>query len=157
LGLYGHYTGFPSLKWELTQQQREVSAEWTIRGRDFVAPTSHYGTKVAVGLLVKSQAVIRKTRCDIYSCEDGGTLRWRRRGKLDPSKYATHLWEAVCFPRYAGIVVVLPTAEKSRVLDEVMEASKVPHYGVHLPVLIYSVRKNSNSGPVLEAPKFEML
>lgn len=125
MGLYGAFQR-ESLKWELTQKEREVSAEWTIRDRPFISPSL-----CTIGLLLKSSAVIRKHRCDVYTSYDT-IAKWRHRQKLDPEKFNSHLWEAICYPDYAGIVITAnfkatchPVWWDSMIL-QALEASQLP-------------------------------
>ena len=103
LGLYGSLYR-DSLRWELTQKKREVSAEWTIKGRPFT-----FGQRdVQVGLLVKSKAVMRRIRKDAYTeWPDGSVAVYRRisNKRLNAVMMATHLWEAICYPSYVAIVL----------------------------------------------------
>ena len=103
LGMYGLFHR-DSLRWELTQKQREVSAEWTIKGRPFT-----FGQRtVRIGLLVKSKAVVRRIRKDAYTEWPDGSVAvyWRVGNKsLNKSMMDTHLWEAICYPSYVAIVL----------------------------------------------------
>lgn len=103
LGLYGLLYR-DSLRWELTQKKREVSAEWTIKGRPFT-----FGQiEVQVGLLVKSRAVVRRIRKDAYTeWPDGSVAVYRRisNKRLNKEMFSSHLWEAICYPSYVAIVL----------------------------------------------------
>lgn len=149
MGVYGVFKGLDSLKWELTQKQREVAAEWTVSNRPFILGPQYnifgdvYSNSNVIGLLVKSKSVIRRTKCDTYSSIiDNCILHWKRKSnkRLEREMMHTHAWEACCYPSYVGIVV--GKGVKKDNYDAAIEASIM----FKIPLLMYWANKNSNTG-----------
>ncbi len=104
LGAFGNGPNLhEALNWELTQQDREVSAE-IIRNKGPQAGKSHIAYRARIGLVVCGDAVNRVYDCDVWSNRGSKSAKV---GLLQASRYAAlskHA-EAFCSPRYRSIVV----------------------------------------------------
>ncbi len=107
-----------SLVWELSQKERQVAAEIIQKFEGSQIPSK-------VGLLVKSQAVVRRYFSDVWSevSEDGRLTKTRRQEDVS----SPHR-EAFCLPDYAAIVIKKGVSKQA--IDACME-----HKG-SLPILL---------------------
>lgn len=88
-----------ALEWELSQQEREVAAEPIPAGYQSMIP------RPRVGLLVKTRAVKKVFRCDVWSVTNTDQ---KHNGKLRKTRTMSDTIghsEAFVLPQYAAIVV----------------------------------------------------
>jgi len=100
LGAFGKSKSLhESLSWELSQSSvKELAAE-RLRGLESVIKHAR------VGLLVKSNAVIKSFSGDVYSVKnEDGTLKKKRSGKLGLKKSCVQR-ECWVKPEYIGIII----------------------------------------------------
>ena len=162
MGYAGLFCGIDSLKWELTQNRLEVSAEWTTKNRPFIIPKRDLHTRnIYIGLLVKSNAVIRRFKRDGGS---GGPAQrktipkeWRRRDLIREELLTIKPWEAICKPQYRATVInyhyllkyLSPSVDTKVLKDEPLLSSVIQFCAQqNFPVLIYQAHKNSDSGAI---------
>ncbi len=111
----GSYLGLDSLIWEFEKDlDHEVSAEWTIKGRPFIIPSKKDGLAtgeyIQFGLLLASNAINRRFRCDGGS---GGPEKNKKRIpkewrtiSLDSQLLNNKPWECLCKKQYKALIII---------------------------------------------------
>ena len=127
IGAFGKSSSLSnSLSWELTQNEREVAAEYINGNQGSIRHAK-------VGLLLAKGSVIRSFPGDVWSVA--------KNGKLEPTRQATG-WcknhtECFCRPEYSAIVL---KERPERLTKTVVDAIKKASIEYNLPV--YVLRRN---------------
>lgn len=115
-----------SLRWEICQREREVSAERLEVYRNYRVPIAESRIRSWVGVGISPQAVIRGYRGDVWSfCDDEGRLHASRRAVRTHSEF-------FCRPGYVNCIWV--KVPLGRMRPEIAGAIKTVAAQFSLPV-----------------------